>query len=177
MNPYDDIINLPHHVSKTRKSMSMEARAAQFAPFAALTGHDAAIAETARKTSSRIDLSADEMATLSRKIAYALSLTPHPELHVTFFRPDNKKAGGTYITVRGIIKKVEVCFNLLTLTNCTSIDGVEISPIEIEIPLDAISDISSDIFDTTLIQPPYMSANLPSERSSASPRRKISWHS
>lgn len=58
--PYDDIINLPHYVSKTRKQMTMEARAAQFAPFAALTGHGAAIAETARIVSSRYDSSAED---------------------------------------------------------------------------------------------------------------------
>lgn len=137
----------------------MEARAAQFAPFAALTGHDAAIAETARLTSSRIDMSTDELTILSRKITYALSITPPPGLYVTFFRPDDKKAGGAYVTVKGSIKKVEECFNLLTLTNCTSLDGVEISPIEIEIPLDSISDITSEIFDHPIIHNiPYTSS-------------------
>lgn len=132
---YDDIINLPHYVSRTRKPMSMDARAAQFAPFAALTGHDAAIAETARTTSSQLDLSAEELQTLSRKIGYALSFAEHPQLSITYFQPDSRKSGGTYITVQGSIKKVEECFNLLTLTDGT------------EIPLDAIFDISGEIFN------------------------------
>ncbi len=132
--PYDDIINLPHHVSDKRKPMSMEARAAQFAPFAALTGHDAAIAETARATSSRRGMSADELRTLSRKIAYVLSIAERPQLSITYFQPDNRKSGGAYVTVHGSIKRVEECFNLLILSDDT------------EIPLDAVSDISGDIF-------------------------------
>lgn len=113
----------------------MEARAAQFAPFAALTGHDAAIAETARRTYSQLDLSADELQVLSQKIAYALSFAERPQLSITYFQPDSRKSGGAYVTVHGSIKKVEECFNLLTLTDGT------------EIPLDAISDISGEIFN------------------------------
>lgn len=134
-NPYEDIINLPHYVSTKRKQMSMEARAAQFAPFAALTGHDAAIAETARRTSSQLDFSADELQVLSQKIAYALSFAERPQLSITYFQPDSRKPGGHYFTVLGSIKKIEECFNLLTLTDGT------------EIPLDAISDISGEIFN------------------------------
>lgn len=134
-NPYEDIINLPHYVSTKRKQMPMEARAAQFAPFAALTGHDAAIAETARRTFSQLNLSADELQVLSQKIAYALSFAERPQLSITYFRPDSRKSGGAYVTVHCSIKKVEECFNLLTLTDGT------------EIPLDAISDISGEIFD------------------------------
>lgn len=134
-NPYEDIINLPHYVSTKRKQMSMEARAAQFAPFAALTGHDAAIAETARRTSSQLDLSADELQVLSQKIAYALSFAERPQLSITYFQPDSRKSGGAYVTAHGSIKKVEECFNLLTLTDGT------------EIPLDGISDISGEIFN------------------------------
>lgn len=115
--------------------MSMQARAAQFAPFAALTGHDAAIAETARSTSSQYIMSADELHVLSKKIAYALSFADRPQLSITYFKSDSRKEGGAYVTVHGIIKKVEVCFNLITL-----IDGTEI-------PLDAISDLSGDIFN------------------------------
>lgn len=133
--PYDDIINLPHYVSKTRKQMSMDARAAQFAPFAALTGHDAAIAETARTTSSQLDMSTDQLQVLSQKISFALSFANRPHLSITYFQPDSRKSGGAYVTVQGSIKKVEECFNLLTLTDGT------------EIPLDAISDLSGEIFN------------------------------
>ncbi|MCM1349467.1 MAG: hypothetical protein NC338_08655 [Firmicutes bacterium] len=127
---YEDIINYLHHVSRKRKPMSMESRAAQFAPFAALSGHDDTIAETGRQTTSRIELSADEMQALSQKLSYAQTLAEPPLLSITYFRPDSRKSGGAYITVQGRIKKIESCFNLLTLTDGT------------EIPLDAISDIS-----------------------------------
>lgn len=133
--PYNDIVNLPHYVSSKRKQMSLANRAAQFAPFAALTGHDAAIAETARTTSNRIDQSAEQLQELSRKLAYALSFADRPTLSITFFQPDSRKSGGEYITVQGAVKKVEECFNLLTLTDKT------------EIPLDAISDIQAEIFN------------------------------
>lgn len=133
--PYDDIINLPHYVSATRRPMSMESRAAQFAPFAALTGHDAAIAETARLTTARSEQSAEQLMELSRKLAYALSMPERQQLTITYFRPDSRKEGGAYVSVRGAVKRVEECFNLLTLTDGT------------EIPLDAVSDISGEIFN------------------------------
>ncbi len=133
--PYNDIVNLPHYVSSKRQQMSLANRAAQFAPFAALTGHDAAIAETARTTSNRLDQSAEQLQELSRKLAYALSFADRPMLSITFFQPDSRKSGGEYITVQGAVKKVEECFNLLTLTDNT------------EIPLDAISDIQGEIFN------------------------------
>lgn len=133
--PYNDIVNLPHYVSSKRKQMAMDNRAAQFAPFAALIGHDAAIAETARITSNRLDQSAEQLQELSRKLAYALSFADRPILSITFFKPDSRKSGGEYITVQGAIKKVEECFNLLTLTDNS------------EIPLDAISDIQGEIFN------------------------------
>lgn len=71
--PYEDIVNLPHPESKRHPRMSMANRAAQFAPFAALTGHDEAIAETARQTSAHTEVSADQLQELSRKLSYALS--------------------------------------------------------------------------------------------------------
>ena len=94
MSRYDDIINLPHHVSKTRTLMSMENRAAQFAPFAALTGHDAAIAETARLTSEKPELSLEELDRLSRRLAYAVE--KDAIVTITFFQPDAFKNGGSY---------------------------------------------------------------------------------
>lgn len=132
--PYDDIINLPHHTSKIYKPMDMEARAAQFAPFAALTGHNDVIAETARVTDRRHDLSEDELNVLAQKVNILLTLEESPTVDITYFKPDERKAGGAYITVKGRIRKVETCFNILTLDN------------GLEIPLDNISDISSKIF-------------------------------
>lgn len=135
MNEYDDILGRNYDGVRRHARMGMEARAAQFAPFAALTGHDAAIAETARRTSSKRELSADELHVLSQKIAYAMSFAERPELSITYFKPDSRKAGGAYVTVKGSIRKIEECYNLLTLTDRT------------EIPLDDISDISGDIFN------------------------------
>ena len=132
--PYEDIVNLPHYVSARRAPMSLGNRAAQLAPFAALTGHDAAIAETARATSRPVDLSVDQYQMLSRKLAYALSFAERPVISITYFRPDRRKSGGAYVTVRGSVKKVEEAFNLITLTDNR------------EIPLDAISDLQGEIF-------------------------------
>lgn len=133
--PYEDIVGLPHHVSANRPRLSPESRAAQFAPFAALTGHNAAIAETARKTIGQAELSTEQLQDLSRRLAYAISLPEKPLLTITYFQPDNRKAGGRYVTVQGSVKKVEECYNALTLTDKTVI------------PLDSICAIDSPIFD------------------------------
>ena len=105
MSRYDDIINLAHHVSKTRTPMSMENRAAQFAPFAALTGHDAAIAETARLTSEKPELSLEELDRLSRRLAYAVE--KDATVTITFFQPDAFKNGGRYRQVSGKVMKTD----------------------------------------------------------------------
>lgn len=103
MGKYDDIINLPHHVSDYHKPMPMEARAAQFAPFAALNGHDDAIAETARLTEAFRELTDDEKNLVSRKLQYALE--HHSPVAVTYFIPDKSKTGGTYKRIVGKIRK------------------------------------------------------------------------
>lgn len=117
---YDDIIDLPHHVSSYRTPMSMMARAAQFAPFAALNGHGEAISETARLTSKRIQLSDDEMTHLSRRLAQAMKLsgTPQPPTCVfTYFQPDSRKKGGRYVQACGIIKKLDDYERAIILTD------------------------------------------------------------
>ena len=133
MSKYDDIINLPHHVSKTRKPMSMESRAAQFAPFAALSGHDEAVNETARLTFSRMDLSQEMLSSLSRRLAYALEQgTP---VTVTYFRPDAYKEGGEYMMASGVIKTVE------------DVDGTVVFSDKRTIRLDDIYWLDGDIFN------------------------------
>ena len=108
MSRYDDIIHLPHHVSKTRKPMPMINRAAQFAPFAALTGHDEAIAETARQTAPKRKLSLDEQEILSKRMAYAIShIGERPNLTFTYFIPDMLKDGGKYAEITGVIRKYD----------------------------------------------------------------------
>ena len=129
---YNDIIDLPHHVSATRPRMSMIDRAAQFSPFAALTGYDAAIKETGRLTDARIELSEESCAALDRKQQLLLdNLADQPEVSVTNFVPDVRKSGGAYVTVTGIVKKVDDYQRLLLLTDGT------------KIPLDEILDMES----------------------------------
>ena len=132
---YDDIIDLPHHVSATRLRMSMIDRAAQFSPFAALTGYDAAIKETGRLTDQRIELTEDSRAVLDRKQQLLVdNLADHPEVSVTYFVPDKRKTGGAYVTVTGRVKKVDDYQRLLLLTDGT------------KIPLDEILDMESELF-------------------------------
>lgn len=136
---YDDIIHLPHHVSKTRPQMSMEDRAAQFSPFAALTGYDAAILETGRLTEDKLELGEETQAILDRKQRYlAEIIDTKPEITVTYFVPDEKKSGGAYSTVTGFLKRIDEYERVLMLT-----DGRKIQ-------LDAIIDIESDEFENIL---------------------------
>lgn len=108
MDTYDDIINLPHHVSTTRPRMPLENRAAQFSPFQALTGYEDAVVETARLTDRRIELDEDAIEILELKFAVlADRLDEHPEVVITYFQPDERKEGGTYIPVAGIVKKID----------------------------------------------------------------------
>lgn len=117
---YDDIINLPHHVSKTRPQMSMVDRAAQFSPFAALTGYDAAIKETGRLTDEKVNLSEEEKEALDRKQQILMEwLGDHPALTITFFVPDEKKSGGAYMTKSGNLKKIDEFERVMLLTDGT----------------------------------------------------------
>lgn len=127
MRNYSDIINLPHHVSKTHTPMSMYQRAAQFTPFAALTGHGAAISETARLTDSQIVLSDDERSQLDQKIALLLEhINEHPSVCITYFVPDAYKAGGSYTMLTGKIRKWDEYTHSLTLDDNTQISVSDI---------------------------------------------------
>ena len=118
MNKYDNIINLPHHVSKTRKPMSLYNRAAQFAPFAALTGYDDAIKETARLTEERIELSDELKNMLNQKIKLIIeNIKLQPEVAITYFVPDNKKSGGVYKTISGNVKRIDEVEKCIIFTN------------------------------------------------------------
>lgn len=132
---YDDIIHLPHHISKTRPQMSMMDRAAQFSPFAALTGYDAAIKETGRLTDEKIELGEETKAVLDRKQRYLSDMiSVQPEITVTYFLPDERKSGGTYLSVTGKLKRIDEYERMMILT-----DGKKI-------PLDDIMDIESNLF-------------------------------
>lgn len=110
---YEDIVDLPHYRSPYRKPMSMESRAAQFAPFAALTGHDDAIAETARLTVTQIELTEEEKRHISRLITEAYR-TRKP-VSITYFSKDEKKGGGEYKTVTGTITTIDEIEQTLSL--------------------------------------------------------------
>ena len=102
MGKYDDIIHLPHHTSRRRPRMSMQDRAAQFSPFSALTGYDAVISETGRRTDSRPELTEDKKAELDEALRRLLQELPgHPSVRVTCFVPDGRKEGGAYVAVAG----------------------------------------------------------------------------
>ena len=113
---YDDIINLPHHVSKTRPQMSMLERAAQFAPFQALTGYGAAIQETARRTEDKIELGDEEVALLNAKLqVLADHLPENPEVCIVWVKPDDRKAGGSYVEMTGKVKRIDDVAGLISL--------------------------------------------------------------
>ena len=108
MHRYDDIIHLPHHQSGTRPHMSLHDRAAQFSPFAALTGYDAAVEEAARLTEQKLELSEEEKAAIGAKLTEIKEhIKERPEVTVTYFVPDERKAGGTYVTVTGTARRID----------------------------------------------------------------------
>ena len=135
--PYDDIINLPHPTSQRHPRMPIRDRAAIFSPFAALSGHGAAIAETARLTERRMELDEDTKAELDRRQALLLvHIGEHAEITITWFQPDERKDGGAYLTATGRLKKFRELERLLVLADGT------------EIPLEDVVALESGIFQT-----------------------------
>lgn len=134
-SPYEDIIHLPCHVSKTRPQMSLLDRAAQFSPFAALTGYDAAIREAGRLTEEKVQLDDGALTALDQKIQI---LTQHsaacPRVTVTYFQKDAKKSGGAYNKIIGRVTKIDTYKRTLVLQKKT------------EISLDDILDLDAEIF-------------------------------
>jgi len=134
---YGDILNMPHHVSATRPQMPMSDRAAQFSPFAALTGYDAAIKETGRLTDTKIELDDEELHSLNLKFQFLVEhLKDEPEVAVTYFKADERKAGGAYLEATGIVKKLDDFERLITMQDGT------------KIPMDDILTIESDAFSS-----------------------------
>ena len=134
--PYEDIINLPHHELTTRQRMPRINRAASFAPFAALTGYDDAVRETARLTSERIELDEGTKEILNNKLRIALDKAgERPEISITYFLPDKKKSGGAYVTVKAVIKRIDEYERLVILTDKSTI------------PIDDIYEIEGDIYN------------------------------
>ncbi len=128
---YDDIINLPHHVSADRPHMPMIDRAAQFSPFAALTGYDAAIVETARLTDTKRELSEEQKEVIGKQLHSLQSrLKTEPVITVTYFVPDSRKAGGAYRTITGTAKKVDEYSGVLEMSNGLNIPFDDILSLE-----------------------------------------------
>lgn len=132
MNRYDDIIDLPHYEPK-HKRMPIENRAAQFAPFAALTGHGAAIVETARLTEKKIELSDEEKQELSKKLS--LAVENQSRILITIFVPDTLKEGGSYQEIIGVIKRIDLLERIITLSDNTTVS------------LDNVTDLKGEIYD------------------------------
>lgn len=128
---YDDIINMPHHVSKKYPQMSLLDRAAQFSPFAALNGHEASIIETARLTDERMNLDENNIEILDMKLQLLRDcLSDKPVITLLYFEPDKKKDGGSYLTVTGTVKKIDEYEHKIIMDNGLSIlisDLVEIN--------------------------------------------------
>ena len=134
---YGDILNMPHHVSATRPQMPMSDRAAQFAPFAALTGYDSAIKETRRLTDERIELDEEALTALDRKYQLLMeALDEAPEVTITYFQPDERKAGGKYVSAVGTVKKVDDFERRVTMQ-----DGARI-------PMDDVLNIDGELFSS-----------------------------
>ena len=122
---YKDIINLPHHVSKKHPQMSLEARSAQFAPFAALVGYDALVHETARLTDDKIEINEEEKEILDSQLQLIKQhISDRPKATITYFVEDKRKAGGEYVTAEANVKKIDDYKNSIVMEN-----GLEI-PIE-----------------------------------------------
>ena len=135
MGKYDDIIDLPHHISATRPRMPMDDRAAQFMPFRALTGYEDAVHETARLTEERVELTEDEKAVLDGKLQRLTDrLDSHPQVTLTWFQPDKKKAGGAYITTTGQLKKIDDFAGVLILLSGERIFIEDILDIQLTAP-------------------------------------------
>ena len=134
---YEDIINLPHHISKTRPQMPMSDRAAQFAPFAALTGYDAAIKETGRLTDDKIELDEEALTALDMKYQLLMdALDDAPEVTITYFQPDERKAGGKFVSAVGAVKKIDDFERRITMRDGT------------RIPVDDVLSIDGELFSS-----------------------------
>ena len=133
---YDDIINLPHHVSERHAQLSKASYAAQFSPFAALTGYDGIVSEAARVTDERVELGETDMEILSAKLQITLEREKeHPQVVVTYFKPDEKKSGGAYLQKTAEIKRVDDVERLIYFTDGT------------KLPIDDVVNLEGEIFD------------------------------
>ena len=129
---YDDILHLPHHVSAKHPPMSMHDRAAQFAPFSALTGFEEVIAETGRPTERPFELDEQKAAELDRRLELLIAKLPeHPAAAVTFFVPDGRRSGGAYRTVTGKVEKISAADRAIVMAGGTAIPLENVASLEL----------------------------------------------
>lgn len=135
--PYEDIVNLPPHISKKYPQPTMEERAARFAPFAAITGYEEMVLEEARVTEEWVELDDGTKSILNEKLQIILDyLRDEPTITFTFFEPDKKKSGGAYVSLTGTVKRIDEYEKCVMLTDGT------------KIPIERIFGIESDLFGT-----------------------------
>ena len=131
---YDDIIHLPHPDSPKHPRMSLYDRAAQFSPFAALTGHGAAIAETGRLTDQRVELDEYEMARVDAELQRLQELLPdRPAVSITYFVLDEQKDGGSYQAVTGEVKRIDAVAGMIQMTDRREIPIEDVFSVELEL--------------------------------------------
>ncbi|MFT3984231.1 MAG: hypothetical protein QM697_09990 [Lachnospiraceae bacterium] len=136
---YDDLIHLPRHISSAHPHMDIAERAAQFSPFAALTGYDAAIRETARRTDERVEADEYFKECLRERLQIILDrIKENSKLTITYFQPDEKKDGGAYITVTDSLNKADLYGRILIMTGGK------------KIPIDDIINIEGELFETQI---------------------------
>ena len=143
-NPYMDIMHMPHHKAENRPHMSMHNRAAQFSPYAALSGFDGMIAETGRLTNRRIELSENEKERLNRKLVLvneAIQDKAHPEITVIYFVPDFQKDGGAYETYAGKVRNIDPVIREVVFFAANGRSGGE------RIPIDDIWEVHGALVD------------------------------
>lgn len=132
MGNYSDILNLPHHVSQTHKPMSQHSRASQFSPFAALTGYEEIVAESARLTDSRRELSEYEQSRINEQLQVIIgNIGELPKVKITYFVPDKRKSGGEYVTASGCVRRVDEYEMTVIFTDSRSIPIADIYDIEV----------------------------------------------
>ena len=135
--PYEDIVNLPPHISKKHPQPTMLERAARFAPFAAITGYEEMVLEEARVTEERIELDEGTLAMLNEKLNIIHeSLESEPVIKITYFEPDKKKSGGAYVSVSGTVKRIDEYERLVIMS-----DGKKIR-------IDEIFGLDGKLFDS-----------------------------
>lgn len=130
---YKDIIDLPHHVSKKHPHMSLEMRAAQFAPYAALVGYSDEVKEIERSTDEKIEIDEELQALVNKKLfELSFKVGNKPKVKITYFVPDSKKEGGKYITIIDNLKKINEYESVIILKNDKKIPMADILEISEE---------------------------------------------